>query len=250
MIRSDSSIAVKELFLKHGFEYGVAVKQYATHHEMQDWQFRFLFRHGLAPDHNFLDLGCGWLRLAQVLLPYLEPGRYHGIDSTQVHLDMGLELLARSGVALSPKLLCDTEFSFDKFGTSFDFAFCHAVFTHLSHDQIVQCMTKLKAAMNPEGVCYCTFYRANDDIDKTSTYKISAGRDLRFSSAYVTLGFLRNLFEGIGLSWEYLGRCGHPTGQHMIEVRFSSVRRGAWYSQTSRHVMRRMRRAVRSFVQE
>src|SRR3954451_12572005 len=45
-------------------------------------QKEFLLGQGLQPDHDFLDVGCGALRAGIQLLPYLEPGRYCGMDAS------------------------------------------------------------------------------------------------------------------------------------------------------------------------
>lgn len=117
MVYSDASLRIKELFLKYGFECHIATKKYAGWHSHQDWQVEFLLRNGLKPTHNFLDIGCGWLRLAYGLLPYLEPGRYFGIDSSKVHLQIGREMLQPTHWDARPTLLCDEAFSFERFQT-------------------------------------------------------------------------------------------------------------------------------------
>jgi ubiquinone/menaquinone biosynthesis C-methylase UbiE len=226
LIRTADSLLLRKLFLEHGFEYHIAAKQYATHHLVQDWQFRFLYSKGLKPHHYLLDIGCGWLRLAQAVLPYLEDGRYFGIDAVQVHLDMGVKFLQQTGVAEQPTLLCDTDFAFDTFGVQFDVAISHAVFTHLTHEQIRLCLTQLKKVMRPGGRCYCTFYQARRDAERRTSYKLMGAEPLEFGSAQVSVKYFAELFRKLDLSWEYLGRCNHPTGQDVIEITFQPLRPG------------------------
>src|SRR5919108_2955123 len=40
----------------------------------------YLIAQGLLPEHRLLDFGCGTGRLARKVVPYLEPGRYFGVD--------------------------------------------------------------------------------------------------------------------------------------------------------------------------
>jgi SAM-dependent methyltransferase len=241
MIRTPDSLVLRDLFLEYGFEHHIAAKQYATHHLVQDWQFRFLYDKGTKPHHNLLDIGCGWLRLGQVLLPYLEEGRYFGMDAVQIHLDIGARFLRATGVTQQPSLLCDTEFSFERFGAQFDIAISHAVFTHLTHEQIRLCLAQLKKVMRPGGRCYCTFYQAARDRERRTSYKLAGQDALEFGSAQVSLKFFRVLFRELDLSWDYLGRCKHPTGQHVIEITFGPDERSA-----ARQLVRAVRRTGRS----
>src|SRR5690242_5496000 len=43
-------------------------------------QFRLLTTLGLREHHSVLDFGCGSLRAGRLLIPYLLPGRYYGLD--------------------------------------------------------------------------------------------------------------------------------------------------------------------------
>lgn len=222
MIRSRESDALRRLALEHGYEPNIAAKIYAGHHDSQDWQFRFLLRHGLKPSHDFLDIGCGWLRLAYVLLPYLESGRYHGIDSFERNLAMGRAWLAEMGQPPPEHLLLDDGFAFERFGRRFDFAFCHAVFTHLNHAQIEECLTRLVGVMKPAGVAYCTYYASDADRDDEAEYRLDGDRKIvRYSIARVSRGFLDGLSERLGVTCAHLGREGHPTGHDVLELRFA-----------------------------
>jgi len=245
MLSDDAGLRLKALFLQRGFEYQIAAKQYLGWHEQQQWQVRFLVRQGLKPGHTFLDIGCGWLRLAYALLPYLEPGRYFGLESEQVHLDIGQALFEPAHWQMKPTLLCARDFSFEKFETRFDVAFCHAVFTHLSHQQIRACVTKLKSVMKPDGVFFCTFYLAGRDAERPAVYRRGSGEDLVFTSSQVTLGFLRRLCRELALPMRSLGTQGHPTGHHVVEIRFDpQARRGAGLAHRAKGTARRLRLAA------
>ena len=225
MLISDSLI-IRDLFLKYGYEFSIAAKNYANHFAMQNWQMRFLIQNGLKPHYNFLDIGCGWLRLAQILVPYLENNRYFGIDNTEMNIEIGMEYLAKTGIMLDKKqLLCNQDFSFDTFDVSFDFAFCHAVFTHLSHEQIRDCLIKLGKVMKPNGVGFFTFKAGSRDLDLKSIYKISSEvAELKYEASVITEKFFAAEFKKMNLDWSYLGNCGHPTGQHVIKVTFAPPR--------------------------
>ena len=48
--------------------------------EMGQLELDYLISQGLAPQHYFLDVGCGALRAGRMLSDYLEPAHYFGID--------------------------------------------------------------------------------------------------------------------------------------------------------------------------
>jgi hypothetical protein len=174
----------------------------------------------LQPHHDFLDVGCGWLRLGAALLPYLEEGRYYGLDNTQMNLDIGREFLKRLGIRQAPHLLCSPDFAFQEFGKMFDVAFSHAVFTHLSHAQIEQCLMNLTRVMKAGSLGFVTLYLSSKDSERANDYQLAGGRTLHYASSQVSPGFLGNLARRLGLKCEILREQAHPTGQQVIRVQF------------------------------
>jgi hypothetical protein len=53
-------------------------------------QFRLLTSLGLREHHSVLDFGCRSLREGRLLIPYLLPGRYYGLNPTTGLLKMEL----------------------------------------------------------------------------------------------------------------------------------------------------------------
>jgi cyclopropane fatty-acyl-phospholipid synthase-like methyltransferase len=218
MIRSEA-LAIRNLFLSYGYPKDSANKQFISHHLHQEWMIKFLFNSKLRSEHTFLDIGCGWLRLADVLLPYLESGNYYGIEREQVNLDMGLEWIYRDGAEIpKPNLLCNPNFDFEKFATTFDFAFSYAVFTHLSHDEIERCITNTIQVMKLGGSFYFTFYLSNEDKDVESIYSMSSGKKIHYYSAHLTLDYFTALFKRLNLRWKHLGKQDHPSNHDIIQV--------------------------------
>ncbi|MFT5165469.1 MAG: ubiquinone/menaquinone biosynthesis C-methylase UbiE [Saprospiraceae bacterium] len=118
----------------------------------QDWQTKILQENGLRPEHHFLDVGCGILRLGMPLIQFLDSDRYCGIDAVEDYIKVAKvylnELVKTEKVY---HLLTDRNFGFDSFGRHFDFAMAQSVFTHLSFIQIEQCFGELKKVMKPGG---------------------------------------------------------------------------------------------------
>jgi len=59
----------------------------------EDEMIKVLLRHGLQPQHIFVDYGCGSLRLGRPIIALLEPGKFWGLDLAQEFLDQGLRYL-------------------------------------------------------------------------------------------------------------------------------------------------------------
>lgn len=122
-----------------------------------NWQLDALKTIGLEPKHHLLDVGCGPLRLGLSAIPYLDDEHYFGIDAFEPYVNMGKKVLAKAGIIKAYQLAVSSTFQFDQFQTAFDFAIAQSVFTHLSREQIEQCMQELKLVMQPGGQLIFTY---------------------------------------------------------------------------------------------
>src|SRR5262245_3439726 len=81
-------------------------------------QFRLLTALGLRSFHRCLDLGRGSLRAGRLLIPYLEPGNYFGIEPNMwlvddaVRLELGRDILQ----AKQPRFDKNSDFNCAVFG--------------------------------------------------------------------------------------------------------------------------------------
>jgi cyclopropane fatty-acyl-phospholipid synthase-like methyltransferase len=125
--------------------------------EYADWQMEALKQIGMKPEHYLLDVGCGPLRLGLEAIEYLDDGRYHGVDTFDMYIDLGHQLAEKSGITKKYFTHLSSNFEFDQFGQPFDFGIAQSVFTHLSHAQISACMDALKKVMKPGGKFIFTY---------------------------------------------------------------------------------------------
>ncbi len=129
--------------------------------ELGHLQLEFLIKSGLKPNHKLLDIGCGCLRGGVHYVKYLQEGNYYGLDINNSLIEAGkIELKKADLIKKKPNLIVDDKFSFDKFGSKFDFMVSVSVFTHLPMNIIIRCLNKARESLTPNGVYYSTFFQA------------------------------------------------------------------------------------------
>ena len=102
-------------------------------------QMEMLEQYGLRPDHRFLDIGAGSLRLGCRLVPYLNSGNYWATDVSGELMRRGydLELVEKDRLPVA-QLIEDANFAFPGVTPDIDIALAFAVFTHLPMNHLRQ----------------------------------------------------------------------------------------------------------------
>lgn len=191
--------------------------------------FKTLKRHGLTPDMDVLDVGCGQGRMARPLAGYLESGSYQGFD------------IDKAGIAWCQKEYTDAvnfkfihadvynlrynkrgtiqakDYSFPFADNSFDHVFLTSVFTHMFAEDVAQYLSEVARVLRPGGRCLITWFLLDeasrhaerpiiefvhdvDDVSKTTTRK-NPEAAIAFDMDYV-----HGLYQLAGLRFEALER--------------------------------------------
>lgn len=176
-------------------------------------QFDFLVSRGLRPEHSFLDVACGALRLGQFVIPYLQTGNYHGLEGEEVLVQAGLEkeLAAELVAVKQPGFTVNFEFGLPD-AVTFDFAIAQSLFTHLVEEDIVKCFTNLRAHAAKDAQFFFTY--ANGDSRKNPKRASDANIDWRYSFEE-----LAEMAAKGGWAAEDIGDWNHPRGQLMAVAR-------------------------------
>ena len=128
-------------------------------------QFALLFALGIRDTDQLLDFGCGSLRAGRLLIPFLQPGKYFGIEPNDWLVEESINRqIGRSIVELKrPKFSNSSAFSADVFGESFDFIVAQSIFSHAGPDVAARILQSFKKTLRRGGLCAVTFIHADLD---------------------------------------------------------------------------------------
>lgn len=180
--------AVVELYQAHPF-----IEAYGLHTDRRvlvdgykgavgnrdDWdahgrlQFAFLRAIGLEPRHHLLEIGCGTGRLARHVVPYLDPGRYAGVDISLEAVRAAMFLSGAEGWSSRLPLFLHAAYPRGRF----NFAWAYSVFIHLPPDEITAVMREVAARLAPSGRFYWSFVPERVTL-RTGLKQFRATRDV------------------------------------------------------------------------
>jgi SAM-dependent methyltransferase len=132
--------------------------------------FNLLTTLGLRQHHSLLDVGCGSLRVGRLLIPYLNQGKYFGVEPQEWLVEEGIK--RELGEALvqikrptfffsdSPQTIADAK-------VSFDFAVAQSIFSHCGLDLITGWLSAISRALAQDGALLATFLPGEEDSPRT-----------------------------------------------------------------------------------
>ncbi len=122
-------------------------------------QVSLLLCAGLRETHCLLDVGCGSLRGGRMLIPYLRPGHYFGVEPEAWLVEEGVgRELGRDIVEVKrPTFRFVDDFSVGAFEVPFDFALAQSVFSHTYPDLTLMGLANIAGALAPEGMLFATY---------------------------------------------------------------------------------------------
>lgn len=132
-------------------------------------QFNILTFLGLREYHTLIDIGCGSLRAGKLLLAYLLPNRYFGIEPEEWLIEKGIEEECGKDLIRikSPAFSIDSNFNCTIFGQKFDFLLAHSIFSHATEAQIQQCLAQASACMHTQSLFLATFVEGEENYRGT-----------------------------------------------------------------------------------
>ena len=132
--------------------------------------FNLLTTLGLRQHHSLLDIGCGSLRIGRLLIPYLNRGKYFGVEPNEWLVDEGIrQELGETLVQIkrptfffsySPDTISEAKMSFD-------FALAQSIFSHCGLDLIQAWLSAISGSLAQDGALVATFLIGEEDSART-----------------------------------------------------------------------------------
>jgi hypothetical protein len=129
--------------------------------------FQLLTLLGLRQYHRLVDIGCGSLRCGRLLIPFLNPGNYLGIEPNRWLVDKGIENELGTDVLRVKRptfLFSECPAVLDSAACS-NFALANSIFSHASRTQIEGWLRHLSANLCLSGALVATFLIGPEDYD-------------------------------------------------------------------------------------
>lgn len=129
--------------------------------------FNLLTNIGLRQHHRVLDIGCGSLRVGRLLIPYLNPQNYFGIEPNKWLVDEGI----RNEIGRDLVKIKKPNFSFRnslnefKNALNIDYAVAQSIFSHCGRDLIKDWLSQIAFHLNDSGALFATFLVDDKDYE-------------------------------------------------------------------------------------
>lgn len=130
-------------------------------------QFRLLVTLGLRETHNVLDFGCGSLRAGRLLIPFLQPGKYFGLEPNRWLIEDAIERqIGQDLVRIKcPHFMYNDDFV-PRFGSvRFNFILAQSIFSHAGLDIISKALNAFAKVLSPNGLIAATFSMSEKKSD-------------------------------------------------------------------------------------
>lgn len=129
-------------------------------------QFQFMLDLGLREYHRFIEVGCGSLRLGRLLMMYLLPEHYYGVEPNQKILNEGLKHNLGSNqednpfIQLKkPKFSNNADFDFSFVGKKVDFVIAQSIVSHTGVSETEKLFFNVSNVINDTGIAMITYIR-------------------------------------------------------------------------------------------
>ena len=176
-------------------------------------QFQFMLDLGLREYHKFLEIGCGSLRLGRLLITYLLPNRYYGIEPNRKILEEGMKYnLGSSNPEIGllglkkPSFDYNSDFDFGFVDDKVDFIVAQSIASHTGVAETEKLLSNINSVMHDDSIAMVTYIRCIDE-KKNNT------KDGWFYPECITYTdhHMNNLAKRLGLtarrtSWPLLNR--------------------------------------------
>jgi SAM-dependent methyltransferase len=128
--------------------------------------FNLLTTLGLRQHHSLLDVGCGSLRVGRLLIPYLNRGKYFGLEPNEWLVEEGIRReLGKSLVEIKRPtfLFTDSPENIVAAETAFNLVLAQSIFSHCGLDLIKGWLSAISRSLADDGALVATFLIGEED---------------------------------------------------------------------------------------
>ena len=132
--------------------------------------FNLLTTLGLRQHHSLLDVGCGSLRIGRLLIPYLNLGKYFGVEPNKWLVQEGINREVGETLVQIKRptfFFTDTPNAITQANISFDFAMAQSIFSHCGLDLIKGWLSAISRSLAEDGALVATFLPGDEDSLRT-----------------------------------------------------------------------------------
>jgi SAM-dependent methyltransferase len=132
--------------------------------------FNLLTTLGLRQHDSLLDIGCGSLRIGRLLIPYLNRGKYFGVEPNEWLVEEGIrrELGDTLVQIKQPRFFfSDSPDTISQAKIAFDFVLAQSIFSHCGLDLIKSWLSAISRSLAANGALVATFLIGDEDSAQT-----------------------------------------------------------------------------------
>lgn len=128
--------------------------------------FNLLTSIGLRQHHRVLDIGCGSLRIGRLLIPYLNPEHYFGVEPNKWLVEDGIANEVGVDLVRVKKPTFSFRASMEDFGQplNLDFGIAQSIFSHSGLDLIRLWLSQISSHLKEDGALIATFIAGPQDF--------------------------------------------------------------------------------------
>jgi SAM-dependent methyltransferase len=189
--------------------------------ESGEWQFAFLRGEGLKPCDFVLDVGCGSMSGARVMLPFMDEHRYWGYEKDRRLFEAGVQIeLVRANVRPEHgHLILNDWFDLSESPHLFRFAIANGFWARLPLNAIARCVASVLKKLEPGGRFYSTWF---DNPDPSSFDPIVHSQGATtypdMEPYHYSFDVLAGMLRALGAEVTRMADTTHPRGESVMVI--------------------------------